>query len=90
MAEKQFVWIASHESFDDGSKQLKACTSLLMLQTYVIKKAEKAVKSLGDEYEYVRIRTGNNIQFQIREKGDPLGPVEWFTIKRLELLELPS
>lgn len=89
MAEKQYVWVATYESFDSGSKTLKACTSLLVLQSYVIKKVEKAIKNLGDDYEYHRTSRVNAVQFQIRQKGDPLSPVEWYNIKRIELLELP-
>jgi hypothetical protein len=82
--DKQYIWVASHQSMDDEGAVIKASTSLLTLQTYVIKRAERAVKNLGIyEYEYFRFRERNTITVQVRHRGDPMGMVEWFTIKRV-------
>lgn len=80
------IWIATYESFDSSVKMLKASTSLLALQTFVLNKAKKAVKILGSEYEYNRTRAGNVIYVHVQMKGDPLSPVEWFTIQRVGAL----
>ena len=82
----KYIWVASHHSFDDEGTNIKASESLANLQTFVMKRAEKLCKRQGAEYEVHRFRHHNAIYIQLRVKGDPLSPVEWFTIKRVTVL----
>lgn len=85
--DKQYIWVAHHQSMDDEGAVIKASASVTTLQTYCLKRAEKAIKILGKyEYEYFRFRNGNTITIQIREKGDPFSVCEWFTIKRVQAI----
>lgn len=86
----KYIWIATYENVDlDVDLELKllaTSTSLLELQTYVLKKASIALKGLGDDYKLVRLRRGNVITFKLQSKGVAFSEVEWWMIRRVRMI----
>lgn len=65
------IYFASYSNNDGDSKVLKASKSLVELQSYCIRRAQKIVNILGkDEYQYTRKRRGRRIDIWIHYKDD--------------------
>jgi len=88
----KYIYTASYCNVDeDDEKMIKASTSLLKLQTYCMKKAEKIVKLNNEEISpdycsLYRRRKGNIITLIIHRFDEKWDVIEWFTIKRVTLL----
>lgn len=80
------IYVATYDNIDHEGHVERVSESMLALQTFCLKKAEKLVEYQGDDvYELVRKRKGRVITIQLKYKeGGEI--IEWYTIRPVKLI----
>lgn len=83
--DKQYAWVAYHQTNDTEGAVVATSYSLLALQAYILGRAGRKLRSY-EECEVHRYSRRNIVYINIRAKYDILRVFECYTIRRVQCI----